>query len=244
MTDTNARPEPPQLVDYKIEPDHYSESPRSWDNLGTLLSWDRSPGPHWDGQMDVEWIDTFREYGWGHTVDQIREDTGAIVVVPVASNHDGIEAFPYAESPTHIDGVIFDTPNDRAMFGVPDDELRIRKMLTDEVDVLNIWMRGEVYQYVIVNEDLAHVGGCGGFYDPDYCEQEAIEEAMSINRERIREWKRQLDSWDNAPDGRTMKGKELVGLVTIEFDGIPYELTDIRLSPVGDPIAELRKVKQ
>ena len=52
---------------------------------------------------------------------------------------------------------------------------QVEKTLRGEVATYDLWLQGDVWGYVIEDENGNHVDSCWGFYGREYCEQEAEE---------------------------------------------------------------------
>lgn len=172
------------------------DSPRDWDNLGTILyGSDRyTLGDvnlrDWEG----EFYDAYdREpESWQDWATFVREHRGATHVLPVfAYIHSGVTISVGdsmdAGNPFHCQwdsgmcGIIFDTAEGRERCGTPDD--RIVDCLKGEIKVYDQWMTGEVYGYIVETEDDDHADSCWGYYNLDDCKAEA-ESAAEWQREK------------------------------------------------------------
>lgn len=244
MTDTDTRLKPPDLVSISIEQDDYTDSPRSWDNLGTIAFVHRNSrmSDFADCMIEATWLDIFLEDGWGAMVDRIQQDVGATVVMPVEYGYYGVAEAMVPASENEFHGIIYDTHEGQTLTGLPNLGYA-EKILESELEVLSNWISGDVYQYTI-SDSTGVIDGCGGYFDYPACMEAAQDEAKFYNSKRFKAWKANLDSWDAAPDTKTIPAEELVGNVKIEVDGIIYELASVYQSPTGHPVARLTKVKE
>lgn len=244
MTDTNTRLKPPDLVSISIEQDGYSDSPRAWDNLGTIATVHHNSrvSDYADCMIREAWLNVFLEGGWYVMVDRIKQDVGATVIMPVEYGHYGIAEALIPASEQDFHGIIYDTDEGRALTGVPNLDF-IETILEGELEMLSKWINGDVHQYTI-SDSTGVIDGCGGYFDYADCVEQAESEAKYHNSKRFKAWKDALDSWDAAPETKEIPANELVGNVKIEVDGIVYELTRVYQSRIGPPVAELKKVKQ
>jgi hypothetical protein len=60
--------------------------------------------------------------------------------------------------------------------------VRARECLVAEVETYSQWANGEVYGYVIEDEDGNELDSCWGFYGLEYCESEARERAEYVSK--------------------------------------------------------------
>ena len=178
----------------EIHVDECPESPREWDNAGKLVIYSRYGANH----MEVNELDmTFRpeDYpGW----DELEND--------VLKFYPGAELLPvyrYVHSAVAYNTTGFSCPWDSGRVGfilmtketmleewgkkIVTQRVRgmARKCMAGEVETYSQWANGEVYGYIIKDEngeDL--VGGfydsCWGFYGEEYVKQEAESAAESI----------------------------------------------------------------
>lgn len=79
-------------------------------------------------------------------------------------------------------GWIYTTPDIIHKFGLPDiTEDEIRKILAQEVEMVDQYLRGDVYRYIVLDEHGKGCESCSGMYGLDYAEgelQRALESAV------------------------------------------------------------------
>ena len=182
------------------------DSPREWDNLGTIAYQGRtSIGDvelrEWEGEFydryDREPV-TMQDW-----IPFLREVKGATVILPVYSyEHGGVtircgDALDRDSNPfscpwdSGLAGFIFDTPESREVCGTPEE--RIAECLKGEVKTMDQYLTGEVYGYIVETEHDDHADSCWGFYDLDDCKSEA---------ESAAEWHRDKQAREAAELGR------------------------------------------
>lgn len=158
----------------KMYYDTYPESPREWDNLGTMVCW--------HGRYNLGDSHDFSdpsEYKAWRNANDVR------IELPL---------YLYDHSGITMRTTPFGDPWDSGQVGyiyVTADQLRkeysakritqriieqATKVLEGEVKTYDEYLRGDVYGYVIEDADGNHVDSCWGFYGYDYC----LEEARSI----------------------------------------------------------------
>lgn len=52
---------------------------------------------------------------------------------------------------------------------------RVKKLLRQEIEELDIWIRGDIFGFVVIDENHKQVDSCWGFYSLDDAKEEAIE---------------------------------------------------------------------
>lgn len=167
-----------KTIDYKnykiqIVYDEDCESPREWDNLGTIYSNHRRYDP--DGHS----IDEL-----GETMEEIKENLNSnYYYLPIyAYIHSGIAlstsntSYPFNDRwDSGLFGFIAVSKEDAEKEGI--DTEKITEYLEGEIKTLNCYYQGEVYGYIVEDEDENEVDSCWNFIgDMDY----AIEEAKSV----------------------------------------------------------------
>ena len=60
---------------------------------------------------------------------------------------------------------------------------KVAKVLQSEVETYDLYLRGEVYGYVIKDEQDGVIDSCWGFYGEDYCREQG-EEALKVLERR------------------------------------------------------------
>ena len=160
-----------------------AESPREWDNLGTIYSNHRSYSP--DGKGIDELIESVTD-GCQNVIPFDKLSKKYIYLKVWALIHSGITVKTGDSNP-------FSCPWDSGLFGIiAVDKARVRKeygvkritkavrerverVLAGEIEDLDKFYQGEIVMFTIKDEDGCTIDSCGGYYDID----EAIEEAKS-----------------------------------------------------------------
>jgi len=140
--------------DIKIEQDECPDSPRNWDNLGTIFA----PRNH------IGEVETLPD--------------GAIMLHLYVYSHGGetIRTSPFSCSwDSGQIGYVFCTKEDvRKEFGEDDPETieKAKKIMENEIKTLASWMEGDVWGYVIEKDgDLKD--SCWGYYGQEGCLHDA-----------------------------------------------------------------------
>lgn len=159
-----------------IEQDTFGDSPREWDNLGTLAAFHRQ----YDLGDKLE--DRFKEMPPAE-IPALLEKEGAIVLPVYLLDHSGLRI---STSDFHDSwdsgqvGFIYATKEKiLAEFGEKEltDELKEKaaQILKNEIKTLDQYLSGDVYSVQIVDEGGNVLDAVSGFYGIDYAKQEAIE---------------------------------------------------------------------
>lgn len=171
-----------------IEQDEHGESPREWDNLGAMLTWeDRYSSP------DKNTFSSFRDWVACHC-GAISEELmyeannsvhGYFTAVQKKLHHYGMIALPvykFEHSGVAYNTKGFSCPWDSGLVGlifVEKDKVykeygckkvtkkildKVREVLSGEVETYSQWANGEVYMYQMETLDGDFVDSCGGYY--------------------------------------------------------------------------------
>lgn len=181
-----------ETINYKgytigIDYDPSPESPREWDNLGTIYS-------------------NHRRYDFdGHGIEELIEDVGGNVYDSVIPwdligkkyyylkvwmyDHSGItirtgETNPWGNGYMAWDSglagvIVVSKAQARKEYGKTKGkalEERVLKVLDGEIEDLDTYCRGDIYGYIVEDENGDKIDSCWGFYG----KEEAINEAKSM----------------------------------------------------------------
>lgn len=166
-------------IQYDMNPD----SPREWDNLGTIYS-------------NHRWYDPD-----GHSIEEIMDDENGRLSKEFLALNIYLPVYGYEHSGMSIStgrGYPFNDRWDSGLFGiiaVSKDKIRkeygcrrvskkLREKVLDilraEVETLNRYFNGEVYSYAVADRNGDIVESCCGYYSYEDCEQDAVWEAESL----------------------------------------------------------------
>ena len=159
-----------------------AESPREWDNVGTIYSNHRDYNPD------------------GHKIDEIENEEGELVSeeldrrfiwLPVYYyEHSGLSVstkrdYPYNDGwDSGLFGIIAVEKamvrNDWGWKAITEERReQILRSLEGEIEIFDSYCRGEVYGFVVEDEEGEEIDACGGYYGDDGIEH-AILEAKGI----------------------------------------------------------------
>ena len=176
----------------EIKNDDFYDSPREWDNIGTMYCQHRCYN-----LGDKFSIDNDECYSFADELKQIEVKQGEIAIaIPLfLYDHSGI-SMSYGDAITK-DFESFVKPDcgwDSGMLGfifITKEKVRkeynvkriskkllnnVVKILESEVEAYNQYLTGDVYYYEVLDSDGCCVESCGGFYS----EKEAIAEGKSM----------------------------------------------------------------
>ena len=187
----------------RIEQDDNYESPREWDNLGTMVCFHR----RYDlGDKHEYRSDDYS--GWDELEKELVKEEDAVVILPLfLYDHGGITM--------NVGG--FECPWDSGQVGfifVSREKIlqewerkilskkllkRVEEVLRGEVKTYDQYLTGDVWGYIIEDDDGEHLDSCWGFYGHDYCEQEAQEALAYLQREEDEAMKAHVPEMGPAP---------------------------------------------
>lgn len=152
----------------EIAQDIFSEGPRTWDNLGTMVCWHRS---YTLGDEQVQYF------------EDIDLSDVAVSLLLYLYDHGGItmKTTPFSRSWDSGEvGLVYVTRDEiLAEYGgvrlTKSKRDRARRVLEAEVKVYDQFLTGDVYGYIVKDMDSVF-DSCWGYYGYDYC----LEEAKSI----------------------------------------------------------------
>ena len=164
------------LIQIVIDED--PESPRDWDNLGTMVCFHRR-----DNYGDKHHFKSENYDSWEEMEKDLIENHDAHTILPIYMyDHSGvtISTSPFGD---RFDsgrlGLIYCTKQQVAKEGVADD--KVAEILEGEVKTYDTYLRGDVYGYRIYNvytcnqghEHQDQIDSCWGYYDEDQCMEDA-----------------------------------------------------------------------
>lgn len=167
---------------YTIENDTMTDSPRNWDNIGTIATWHRrySMG---DVQPSTEPLEWAREL--------LKLET-ALVIMPVYMYEHGDITVSHTPFNCRWDsgqlGYMYTTlARYNQVMGTDWRRLSnkrrdtMREALISELKIYDQYLRGDVYVASIYDDNGEYIDGCGGYYDRDECEAVAVTTIARLN---------------------------------------------------------------
>ena len=167
-----------------IRYDELAESPRDWDNLGTMVC------AHRRYTLGDEQLEADRFESWQEVKDDLVNNEHAVVVLPLyLYDHSGITMYTSGDTRYRQHeawdsgqvGFIYVTREKvREEYGTAGKAniAKAEQVLRGEIETYDQFLRGEVYYAEVIGEDGEVVESCGGLYGYD-----AAEEFVKENRE-------------------------------------------------------------
>lgn len=174
----------PEYDDFQISiyQDVDTESPRNWDNLGTLVCF----GKH-------KYLGHEKDFDNPKEIQRYFKKENCLVLPVFMYTHGMslISTMPFSDPwDSGQIGYIYATPDTIVKeYGFDNQQTRERavKCLEEEIKILNIWLTGDVYRYVIEkdgNPVPLNNAECGTIYGLDEC----VEEALNAYQHIIKDW--------------------------------------------------------
>lgn len=179
-----------------IEQDTDAESPREWDNLGTMVCWH----PRYDLGDEQISRHTAQEY-YDATLVPI-EKAGGIVLPLYLYDHSGlrmnVHGFHCPWDSGQVGFIYVTAERIRKEYSVQrisaQTRAKARSVLIAEVETYDQYLSGDVYGYTIDKDD-EHVDSCWGFFGADYAKEQAAEALLTemdtakrARYARLKEW--------------------------------------------------------
>ena len=172
-------------MNIRIEQDDCPESPREWDNLGRMVCMHR--------RYDLGDKHDYRESqfsNWDDLRKELEQEEGAVVILPLfLFDHSGITMSCSSSRFRMADSAGWDWGQVGFIYATKEDILKefskkrlskkllekVEEILVNEVKTYDQYLTGDVWGYIIEDDDGEHLESCWGFFGHDYCEQEAQE---------------------------------------------------------------------
>lgn len=155
--------------------DDDAQSPKEWDNVGTLATWHRRYCFDEDGRERFGSADDFMEWA---------KETGAMYILVGMYDHSGISLYsgggPHAFDQQGWDsgtvGVMYTTPErwKELMGDTPYEFPKVEEVLEQDLYVWDQFVTGDVYGVVVEGPKGEDGDGVWGFYGFDYAKLEAL----------------------------------------------------------------------
>ena len=168
---------------FKLFYDEYSEYPRLYDNIATILTWERnynSPDEN-DGTFEEfaekHGVDVSKEWNFGSVVGAMREE--GYYTVPVYALHHGVSHYSTHDFHDPWDSGVVGIAFCKKQKGLLDNDDYIRSIIDEEIKMYDAWVNGEVYGIMLFdkNEDVLNVSS--GYMIPCENRTEALKDMLS-----------------------------------------------------------------
>lgn len=181
----------------EVDHDEYGESPREWDNIGTMVYGHRTYDLGDEKAQNIEEYNSWHEWLRGEVIAKHGEDN--VIALPLyLYDHSGLTmnttgfscrwdsgqvGWIYATKETFLKETAY---NEKKLF----EEGKAEEMLRNEVDIFDKYIRGDVYCFVLSKKETCDcckdvstdvVDSCCGFYADD------LEELKEQLREHLPE---------------------------------------------------------
>jgi len=176
------------IGDYRIDIvyDEYADSPRTWDNLTTMICFHRSYNLGDEHEYRSDYFDS-----WIDLRDTIMKDYKVLCIKPLYMyNHSGItisttpfpDHYHTVRDSGQIGFVFIDETKSKELNGdIVKDITKLDMWIEGDVKTYDEYLRGDVFGYKVYkmhkdnlgNEEEEFLDGCYGFYGLDYCMGEA-----------------------------------------------------------------------
>ena len=176
----------------KVVQDIEPETPRAWDNFGHMICFHRRYNLGDKHNMSVE------------EVQDLMKDKNVFYLNLYLYDHSGITmstgSFNDPWDSGQV-GIIYVTKDEvREEYGKKVISAKLKKqvyeMLESEVKTYDNYLTGEVYGFVVEDEDENHIDSCYGFYgEVDYCLSEGIFNAEWNIKQDISNHLKKLRAW-------------------------------------------------
>lgn len=175
------------MLTYRIEQDDDSEDPREWDHLGTMACW------HSRYNLgDLQPSESPDEY-----MEEVIEPERGVCLPLFLYDHSGLAMSTGRQYPFDCpwdagqvgwihasrEAILRDYSAKRLTRGLRE---RVAAQMRAEVAEYHQYLSGDVYGYVIEDEEGDVVDSCWGFYGYDCCEQEA-KSALASRQQHVEE---------------------------------------------------------
>ena len=177
-------------IEYKgyninIKSDEYGESPREWDNLGTMVCFHKK----YDlGDKHNLSSDSFNS--WDEMEEHIKKEYNTLIVLPLfLYDHSSISLRTYRHGQHsswdcgQVGFLFVEKEKVKKEWNVKKFSAKLKKQiektLLSELDTYDNHIRGEVYSYCIVDQFKNDIDSCGGFYGYEHEENGLLEYAKN-----------------------------------------------------------------
>ncbi len=174
-------------MQYKIEQDDCYESPREWNNLGTMVCWHRSYN-----LGDEQLLGNARQIQ--KQIDNILSND-CFVLPLYLYDHSGItmstSPFSCPWDSGRVGFIYVTKASVRSEWGKqrisPKLHEQVFNVLRQEVETYDQYLTGDVWGYTIADRHGDIIDSCWGFYGYDYCKQEAKSQMAYFQKQETAE---------------------------------------------------------
>jgi hypothetical protein len=177
-----------------VKQDEYPDSPRNWDNLGTMICFHRRydlGDKHSYNPSDFS--------SWEELEERIKEDYQVIAILPLyLYDHSGItistSPFNCPWDSGQIGFIFIDREKKNKILGKKRlSKEEAIKALESEVKIYDHYLTGNVYRYIVERIEICNLGhehrtteySCGGFYGDRITENGLLDTLSKEDREAV-----------------------------------------------------------
>ena len=162
------------------------ETPRDWGNLGTMYCWHRN--------YELGDKHPYKNCTPDEMLEIIKEDEGDTFMLPVyLYDHSGLRmstgSFNDRWDSGQVGFIYVSKKKVREEYSckriTKKLEEKVYKILEAEVETYDQYLSGQVYGFVVEDENENVLDSCWGFYGLDYCKEEGLSSAKSIYENSI-----------------------------------------------------------
>lgn len=208
---------PYKEIDYKdmsikIYVDYDAESPREWDNIGTIYSRHRDYNPD-KHRLDELWE---QFYWWENNENKELEDylNKFYYWLPIGCyEHGGITVWagnPRNDWDSGTFGVIAVRKEDARKEFPKQTKTKTLKYLEGEIKDLDMWYTNEVYGFVAEDEEGEHIDSCWGFFGDSSMDEMIAQAKSAIDDELERRAKEEREAFISALSRHLARRKEQI----------------------------------
>lgn len=163
--------------------DEDSESPRLYDNVATILTWERnynSPDENddtFEEFAEKHGVDVSQEYNLDSVMDAMREE--GYYVVPVYALHHGVSHYSTHDFHDPWDSGVAGIAFCKKQEGLPDNDNYLRRIIDREVKTYDAWASGEIYGIARLSQDETVLEASAGYMMLDNNTTETLKDMLS-----------------------------------------------------------------
>lgn len=168
---------------FKLFYDEYSESPRSYDNVATILTWERnysSPDENndtFEEFAEKHGVDVSKKWDLDSVMDAMREE--GYYVVPVYALHHGVSHYSTHDFHDPWDSGIAGIAFCKKQKGLPDNDDYLRAIIDQEIKEYDAWVNGEIYGIALLSQDGTVLDTSAGYMMPYENRIEVLKDMLS-----------------------------------------------------------------
>lgn len=172
---------PPRKLKVRIEQDQDAMSPREWDNVGIMVCFHNRYN-----LGDKTDLKSSMFEGWEELAKHLQEEEEATHILPLyLYDHSGITmstgSFSCPWDSGQV-GFIYTTAKRVAEMGVAEEN--VEEQLKAEVATYDQYIRGDVWGYILEDENGEHIDSCWGFFGQEDAGQQAEEARIAHGGEQ------------------------------------------------------------